>query len=116
MSVRNEYAKLPYLFDHYRRLGVDRFFVIDNGSTDGTRAFLLSQKDTHVWTTTESFKKAKFGSKWFEILLKKYGTDHWCLIADADEVFVYPDYEHVTLHQLAYFLEQEGSTALKYYL
>ena len=45
--LRNEAVRLPWLFDFYRRQGVDRFFVVDNGSDDGSRDWLLAQPDTH---------------------------------------------------------------------
>ena len=43
MVVRNEAIRLPHVFEHHRKLGVDRFFVVDNGSTDGGRDWLLAQ-------------------------------------------------------------------------
>ena len=49
-------------------------------------------------------------------LLKKYAKNHWCLIVDADEMFVYPYYEHVSLKDLCAFLDQEGSTAVGSFL
>lgn len=83
--ARNEHPRLPYLLDYYRRLGVDRFFVCDNGSTDGSVAWLLDQRDVHVWSSDLSFKRANFGSTWFELLLRRYGVGQWCLTIDADE-------------------------------
>ena len=35
-KCRNESARLGAFFDHYRGLGVDRFFIVDNDSTDGS--------------------------------------------------------------------------------
>ena len=40
VTVRNEMIRLPYFLDHYRGLGVDHFLIVDNGSDDGTAAFL----------------------------------------------------------------------------
>ena len=54
MTVRDEILRLPQTLDHYRNIGVARFFVIDNGSTDGTRQFLLAQPDCHVFATHNS--------------------------------------------------------------
>jgi len=41
--VRNEALRLPLFFTHYRKLGVTRFMVIDNDSTDDTPALLLAE-------------------------------------------------------------------------
>lgn len=112
MVVRNESLRLPYIFKYYSKMGVDRFFVIDNGSTDGTTSFLLSQKNTHVFKTNESYGKYNYGNEWIRVLLGKYGKGHWCLVVDADEIFIYPHYEKVSLRDLCNFLDKEGSTAM----
>lgn len=88
-AVRNERARLPYFLDYYRRLGVDRFLVIDNGSDDGSVEWLLSQPDLHLWGSELPFKLANFGSSWFELLLRRHGVGHWCLTVDADEFLTY---------------------------
>ena len=41
--LRNEATRLPLFFDHYKRLGVSRFFMIDNNSDDATRDLLLAE-------------------------------------------------------------------------
>jgi Glycosyl transferase family 2 len=53
MNVRNELLRLPQTLDHYRTIGVSRFFVTDNGSTEGTKEFLLTQPDCHVFVTSQ---------------------------------------------------------------
>ena len=40
----NEGRMLPYFFRHYRSL-VERFFIFDDGSTDGSLEFLRAQPD-----------------------------------------------------------------------
>ena len=95
--VRNEALRLPFLLEYYRRLGVDRFLFVDNGSADGTLEFLLAQPDVHVWSTSFSFNQANFGSAWFEVLLSTYGVGHWCVMVDADELLVFPGCEEQAL-------------------
>jgi len=112
MNVRNESLHLPYLFKYYKKMGVDRFFIIDNDSTDETLPFLLSQKNTHVFRTKESYKKANGGHRWLKFLLSRYGKEHWCLVVDPDEILTYPNYKKVSIRKLCRFLEKEGSTAL----
>ena len=80
---RDEGLRLPFLIEHYRLAGVDRFFVVDNGSTDGMTDFLLSQKDVHVFYTEDSYKENKAGVSWVNQLLDQYGVGHWCLVVDA---------------------------------
>jgi len=107
--VYNEMLCLPYFLEYHRKLGVNRFFFLDNKSTDGTREFLLEQPDCHVFYTGCSFAEANSGIKWSRQLLDLYGTGHWCFVADADELLVYPHCEKVNVRQFCDFLDQEGS-------
>lgn len=116
LVVRNEELRLPYFFKYYRELGVDRFFVVDNASTDGTARFLLSQNNTHVFRTTQSYGKFNCGHTWLVSLLNRYGRGRWCLVVDADEIFYYPDCEQASLKDLARFLDEKGYGAIPSFL
>ena len=108
LVARNERPRLKYLLDYYRKLGVDRFLVCDNGSDDGSVDWLLTQEDVHVWTSELSFKQANFGSAWFELLLRKYGVGHWCLTIDADEFIYFDGCPERTLKQFCKDLDRRG--------
>ncbi|MEM9709955.1 MAG: glycosyltransferase family 2 protein [Pseudomonadota bacterium] len=88
--VRNEILRLPHFLDHHRRLGVRHFFMVDNGSEDGTREYLAKQPDVSLWTTKASYRMSRFGMDWLNYLLARYGSGHWCLTLDADELFAPP--------------------------
>jgi len=88
--LRNENVRLPYFLRYYRELGVSHFLIVDNGSDDGGLEYLAGQNDVSVWSTTASYKKARFGMDWLTSLQGKFGHGHWCLTVDADEFFVYP--------------------------
>ncbi len=61
-KCRNESLRLPAFLRHYRQLGVHRFFVADNASTDGTTTeYLTQQPDVHVFRTDQSFRSARGG-------------------------------------------------------
>src|SRR5215471_18629433 len=74
--ARNELLRLPQTLDHSRRLGVARFFVVDNGSTDGSKQFLLAQSDCHVFVTHGSHLESGYGVEWQNALLNEYGIYH----------------------------------------
>ena len=112
MVARNAALRLPYLFAHYRRAGVDRFFVVDNGSTDATPDFLASQPDAHVFRTEDSYSKAESGILWVEYLMDLYGRDRWCVVVDEDEILFYPNAEDLSLKDFCSYLDLEGATAV----
>ena len=105
LVVQNEQDRLPDTLAHHRRLGVERFFAIDNSSTDGTVDYLLAQPDTHVFVTDDAYQDARLGIDWLETLLQDYGMDRWCLVIDADEHFVYPDCESMGIVELSQALD-----------
>lgn len=103
-TLRNEALRLPYYLDHYRKLGVDHFLIVDNDSDDGTGPYLEAQPDVSLWTTPDSYKLSRFGVDWLTWLQRQHGHGHWCLTADADELLVYPDYQARNLHDLTAWL------------
>ncbi len=110
-TVRNEITRLPWFLNHYRRLGIDHFLIVDNDSDDGTTKYLLDQPDVSVWNTTHSYRASRFGVDWLTWLQIRYGHGHWCLTADADELLIYARHESRTLHDLTAWLEARGQQA-----
>jgi hypothetical protein len=51
--VRNEALRLPATLRHHCAIGVQRFFVLDNGSTDGTLDLLANEPDVDVFATAD---------------------------------------------------------------
>lgn len=112
MVIRNEDERLQNLLKYYRDKGVNRFFIVDNGSVDGSASFLLSQPDVHLFSTNQSYRRARFGQIWMNILLYKYGLGHWCVVGDADELFVYPYAESLSLRDLAKYMDMHKQTVI----
>lgn len=111
-TMRNEIQRLPYFLEHYRRLGIAHFLIVDNASDDGTGAYLASQPDVSVWRTTASYKASRFGMDWLTALLWRFGKNHWTITADADELFIYPQWEEHKLPALTHWLDNEGVDAV----
>ncbi len=110
-TMRNEMLRLPFFLDHHRRLGISHFLIVDNDSDDGTTAYLARQPDVSIWSTSASYRKARFGVDWLMGLQRKYGRDQWCLTLDADEILTYPDMEHRDLRALTQWLDTRGQRA-----
>jgi glycosyltransferase involved in cell wall biosynthesis len=109
--VRNELFRLPSMLQHHRSIGVQRFFILDNGSTDGTLDCLLKEPDVHVFSTNESYAQSNYGIVWTNHLLDSYGMGHWTLTIDGDEQFIYPHYEEIRLPDFCKYLDKIGAEA-----
>lgn len=107
----NEASRLPFLLEHHRKLGVSRFFIVDDKSTDGSREYLLSQTDCHVFDPSNTYKQARSGLHWRAVLLDNYGINHWSLSLDADELFIYPHCEIISLRDFCDYLDTKNATS-----
>lgn len=112
VCIRNEFLRLPYFFSYYRNVGVSRFMVIDNASTDASPSWLLQQPDAHLFMTQGSYAESRCGIDWINEILHRYAPGHWVLTVDADELLVYEACETNDLRYLTGSLEESGSDAL----
>jgi glycosyltransferase involved in cell wall biosynthesis len=109
--VRDEMIRIAQFLDHYRRIGVDHFAIVDNGSEDGTAEWLEQQPDVSLYRTSQSFGGGR-GWAWIETLLERHAAGRWCLVADADELLVYPGYPDHRLRDVVAYHEAHGFTAM----
>ena len=87
------------------------FFFIDNGSSDCTVNLLKKNSDVHVFATLERMSEARAGMDRIEPLLHRYGLNRWCIVADADELLVYPASEEIPLRRFCQDLDGMGASA-----
>ena len=89
-NFRNEMPFAPWFLGYYRQLGVERFFIVDNLSDDGTADYLAAQKDVGAFASADHYGRAQSGIRWINELIRRYGQDNWCLLVDSDEELVLP--------------------------
>ncbi len=106
-TVRNEAVRLPHFLTYYRRLGVDHFLFVDNGSDDGTHEYLAGQEDVSLWTSEHSYRQSRFGMDWLTWLQIRFGHGHWCVTVDADEILIYPFHDSRPLSELTAWLDMQ---------
>jgi len=107
--MRNEMLRLPAYLEHYRRLGAVRFIILENQSTDCTREFLAAQDDVDLYTSAGAFIGK---APWLDHLLRKHGCGRWCIVADADELLIFPSWPNMSLPSLCCYLEKVGANAV----
>lgn len=115
VMVRDEAVRLPAFLRHHRALGVERFIVVDDGSTDGTTELLRAQPDVHVVRSNAGFAARHHGVDWINHVLDAFCDGCWTLTLDADELFVFPGSERIGLRAVCDHLDQaqaEGVLAL----
>jgi hypothetical protein len=120
--VHNEMYFLEAFLGYYRRLGVDRFIVLDDRSSDGTAAFLAAQPDVMLVESDIRYfaepayspeAKAKVRETravrlWRDQLMDQFCTGQWALAVDPDEFLAVPGDD---LPALTRALEAEGAEA-----
>lgn len=107
-TLRNERARLPWFLRYYRELGAAHFLIVDNGSDDGSDAYLAEQPDVSVWQTSASYRAAAFGMDWMNALLTRHAAGRWALTVDVDEFLVYPFCDTRPLRALTDWLSDAG--------
>lgn len=110
--IRNEMHRIDFFYDYYKKLGVDHFVFVDNGSTDGFLQWSKDKKDVSVWFTQKAYRKAGFGVYWCNYLLRNYGTGRFCVTVDPDEFLVYPHIGTRSLKDLGSHLSEIGQPCM----
>ena len=120
--VHDEMYFLPAFLAYYRGLGVDRFVVLDDRSTDGTAEYLAAQPDVMVVESAVRYfeevdyapaAKAKVRELravrlWRDQLMDQFCTGQWALDVDPDEFLAIPGDD---LPAFTRALEAEGAEA-----
>lgn len=110
--VHNEVNILPQFFEHYRAFGPIRFFMIDDNSTDGSRAYLEAQPDVSLFAPKPGSTYREHKQQWRSEPLDRFAVGRWCLAPDADEHLVWTNAETRPFSVLLSDLEREGAEGL----
>lgn len=106
----------PFL-DHYRKLGIESFVIVDNASTDGTRELLAQQADVLLHDQPGSFRASAHGVAWINPLIQLHAQGRWALFVDIDEHLVFPGLDRGrSLVDLVDFAESQGAGCFPSYM
>ncbi len=92
MTVRNEVTVLPINVAYHRAQGIDEFWIVDNGSEDGTVEVLRALSQRHDWINWAS-DPGPFDQSTMVTGLAKDAFEHgadWVIPIDADEFWSTP--------------------------
>jgi glycosyltransferase involved in cell wall biosynthesis len=91
-TLRNECKILPYFFRHYNQF-VDRFFMYDDNSDDGSREIIEAQDKAAIFkpplTGLDDTMFADLYSREYKWLSR--GEADWVICVDADEFIYHPN-------------------------
>lgn len=113
--VKDDLERMKLFFDHYRHLGVRKFIVVDNNSTDGTREYAIEQAGTRVYLVKEAFQTQK-KEAWIEKVLAITGYNRWYMVVDSDELLDYVGSEHLPIDTFIRQRSADGAVLLQGYL
>jgi hypothetical protein len=113
--VKDELFHLPAFFDHYRKLGVEQFIMLDDKSLDGTGEFLRDQPDCLVLNAQQGFgdilpSGQRAGVMWKSLIPQTFCKDRWAFYVDADELVFLPGFPGV--RELIEHLEWKKASAI----
>lgn len=108
----NEAHRLPYFLSYYREMGFDNFLFIDNDSKDGSIDLLRKEKNCTVFSAIGSYKAARFGIDWVNIVLRSFCSGKWILHVDADEFLCFPQSIGMYINDLTDYLDSRNETSM----
>lgn len=94
--IKNEGPYLQEWIEYHRIVGVEKFFIYDNESSDNTREILQPYIDSGVVEYTYYPGVAKQCSAYNDCLVRHHMDTHWLAIIDLDEFIVPIKFDSIT--------------------
>ncbi|MBR1413908.1 MAG: glycosyltransferase family 2 protein [Bacilli bacterium] len=104
---KNDLIKLEKFISHHRKLGIDKFIILDNDSNDGSIEYLLKQKDVILLQTKTTYTSSRRVG-WINRIIAHYGYNRWYFIADSDELLVYNECENKSIKNVIAYCEKKN--------
>jgi len=110
--VKNDLLRMKVFLNHYRNLGVKRFLILDDKSTDGTREYLCKQKDVIVFNANKDYSTVR-RQVWINKIIELEGYEKWYLVVDSDELLDYENSNNRSIDYLVHLLESRKRKVAK---
>lgn len=103
--AKNDLIKIKEFIQYHRKIGIDKFIILDNDSDDGSIEWLVEQKDVVLMQTKIPYNTNR-REGWINRIIAYYGDSRWYLVADSDELLTYNECEKRDIHELINYLEK----------
>lgn len=113
--IKNEKYRLEKLLEHYTKIGVKNFAILDNDSCDGTFEYLLTQTNVDVFRCTDVYTTNR-REGWINRIIDIYGFNRWYILVDSDELLVYNNCEENDINMLIENLKKKNIKRLRAFL
>ena len=104
---KNDLIKLKKFISHHRKIGVNKFIILDNESNDGTVEWLLKQEDVILLQTKTPYSSIRRVA-WINRIIAHYGYNRWYIVLDSDELLVYNNYENKSIKDVVKYFENKN--------
>jgi hypothetical protein len=106
LLVRDIAFYVDHMFSYYENIGIGKFVIMDNGSTDDTIDRVSRHRGAIVVQCTLPFRQYQPYLRYHAVT--GYARGGWRLAIDADELFCYPGDERLPLDALTRALAERG--------
>ena len=105
--AKNDLIKIKKFITYHRNLGIDKFVILDNDSTDGSLEWLSKQDDVVLMQTKIPYTTNR-REGWVNRIIAHYGDERWYFVADSDELLDYNNSENMTIKDVINFYKKNG--------
>ena len=104
---KNDLIKLKKFIKHHRNIGINKFIILDNNSTDGSFEWLLKQKDVILLKTKDKYSSINRVA-WINRIIAHYGDNRWYIVLDSDELLIYNDCENKKIQDVIKYCKKNN--------
>ena len=110
--AKNDLIKIKEFIKYHRSIGVDKFIILDNDSSDGSVEWLKSQDDVVLMQTKTPYTTNR-REGWINRIMAYYGDLRWYIVVDSDELLTYNECEKRDIHELISYFEKNHITRVR---
>lgn len=102
--TKNECENLKKIYEHYTKLGINSFVLIDNDSNDGTLDYFSKIDNVNIYSVKDTYTSIR-RQAWINKVMSRYGFNKWYIVVDSDEYLAYNNCEEHDIRDVIQFCE-----------